>query len=48
MTKKTLKNLKYTIAVIGLGLIILKTSTLVAIGIFLLMWSNNIDYVKRE
>jgi hypothetical protein len=48
MTKKTRTSLKYTIAVIGLGLIIWKTSILVATGIYLLMWSNNIDYVKRE
>ena len=45
MTEKILKTI---MVVIGLGLIIWKTSILVAVGIFFLMWANNFDYIKHK
>lgn len=39
---------KLIIGTIGLGLIIWKASLVIALGIFLLMWANNMDYQHRE
>jgi len=48
MKKRITTIAKLIIATIGLGLIIWKASWIIALGIFLLMWSNNMDYQKRE
>ena len=48
MANKKLQILKTIIATIGLGLIIWKASFLIALGIFLLMWANNIDYERKK
>ena len=48
MVNKTMQIFKLILGTVGLGLIIWKTSILVALGIFLLMWANNIDYEPRK
>jgi hypothetical protein len=46
------KNLKTAIilivGLIGLSLIIWKSSLLMALGIFLLMWANNMDLLNKK
>ena len=48
MEKRITTIVKLIIGTIGLGLIIWKASWVIALGIFLLMWANNMDYQQRE
>jgi hypothetical protein len=40
--------LKVIMWIIGMALIIWKAGFITLLGIFLLMWSNNADYVKKD
>ena len=48
MDKRIKTIAKLIIGTIGLGLIIWKLSWVIALGIFLLMWANNMDYQQNE
>ena len=48
MEKRIITTVKLIIGSIGLGLIIWEASLAIALGIFLLMWANNMDYQHRE
>jgi len=35
-------------AMVGIGLLLYSAGGLATLGIFLLIWANNIDYVKKD
>lgn len=48
MENKLIQILKLALGATGLTLIIIKSNILVALGLFLFTWANNIDYEKKK